>query len=89
MPAVVKLMRSICYPTGEPVPIVYYSNTRVNATAASTSSAEAALPTGFRVIEIRATDFIWLRFGNTGMGSAAADSNSVLFAGGEKVFQCH
>lgn len=64
--------------------VVYGSGARVVATAASTSSAEAALPTGARVIEVRSTGAVWLRFGNTGMDAAAADANSILFPAGEK-----
>lgn len=80
-----KLTKVIHYPNGAPVPVVYGSGTRVNNTAAAASAAEAALPTGAAVIEVRATDAIWLRFGNTGMAAASAASTSILFVGGEKV----
>lgn len=80
-----KLTKVIHYPNGSPVPVVYGSGTRVNNTAAAASAAEAALPTGAAVIEVRATDAIWLRFGNTGMAAASAASTSILFVGGEKV----
>jgi len=80
-----RLSRSVQFPNKESVQTVFGSGSRVNATAASTSTSEAALPTGSKVVEVRATDAIWLRFGNTGMGAAAADANSILFIAGEKV----
>lgn len=80
-----KLTRAVRFPDGSNVPIVYGTGTRVNNTAAATSAAEAALPAGAAVIEVRATDAIWLRFGNTGMAAASAANTSILFVGGEKV----
>lgn len=71
------------YPGGGPVPIVIGSTTRVNATAGAASTSEAAVPTGGRIMIVRAVDNIWIRFGATGMGAAAADANSILFTAGE------
>lgn len=65
--------------------MVYGSGSRVNATASAGGTAETALPTGSRLIELRATDAIAIRFGNTGMGAAAVDADSILFPAGEKV----
>lgn len=79
-----KVTRSIRFPGGDPVQVVYGSGTRAVATAASASSSEVALPTGARLVEVRATGSVWLRFGNTGMSAAAADVDSILFPAGEK-----
>lgn len=85
MPNPLRLSRKVAYNDGDAVPIVVGNGTRVNATAAVASTAEAALPTGATgsVVIVRATDAIWIRFGTTGMGAAAADANSILFLGGE------
>jgi hypothetical protein len=56
---------------------------RVNATAAVTSTTEAALPAGAQLIMCRATGPMAIRFGNAGMGAAAVDLDSVLFPSGE------
>jgi hypothetical protein len=81
------LTRAIKFPTGETAQVIAASGTRVNATAGETSTAEAAVPAGSRVLIIRATDAIWIRFGATGMSAAAADANSILFLGGEAIYQ--
>lgn len=83
----IKLSRGVEFPGGTPVQIVHGTATRVNNTAAAASAAEAALPAGSLVLIVRCTDFIWLRFGTTGMGAAAADANSILVPGGEGVIQ--
>lgn len=80
-----RISREVLFPSKVPAQVVFGSGSRVNATAGAASTAEAALPTGARVIEVRATDAIWIRFGNTGMSAAAADANSILFPAGEKV----
>jgi len=85
MPNPVKLSRQISFPDGSPVPVVMGTGTRVNATAASSSTSEAAIPAGGLVMFVRSTDFFWLRFGTTGMGAAAADANSILVPGGEGI----
>lgn len=59
---------------GEPLPIYEGTGTRVNATATATATAAAGLPgTGTKLVEIRATDAIWIKFGT---GSVAADTTS-------------
>lgn len=80
-----RISRSVQFPGGETCQIVYGSGSRVNATADAAGTAEAALPAGAKLIELRATDSIAIRFGNTGMGAAAIDANSILFPAGEKV----
>lgn len=71
------------FPGGVPIQIVQGTGTRVNTTATSSSTSEAAVPAGGNILLIRATDSIWIRFGATGMGAAAADANSILFISGE------
>lgn len=85
MPNPEKLSRSLQFPDGRPVQIAYGSGSRVNTSATVASTAEVALPSGSRVIELRATESIAIRFGNTGMGAAAVDADSVLFPAGEKL----
>lgn len=80
-----KLTRAVRYPDGTPVPLVYLSGSRVNLTASSTSTSATALPTGAAVVAIRATGDVWLRFGDSGIGAAAADANSMLFVAGELI----
>lgn len=69
---------------GQPIPIYSADGNRVNISAPATgsSSAEATLPSGKRLVEIRVTDATWIRFGKTGMSAAAADANSVLWTAG-------
>lgn len=85
MPNPLRLSRKVSYNDGDAVPIVIGTGTRVNATAGVASTSEAALPSGAAgsVVIVRATDAIWIRFGATGVGAAAADANSILFLGGE------
>ena len=69
---------------GQTFQIMPLSGVRINATAAVASTTEAALPTGTeRLVMVRATDAIAIRFGATGMGAAAVDLNSILFPAGE------
>lgn len=75
------------FPNGEAVQMLSVSGSRVNATAATASTAEAALPTGARLILLRATGPVAIRFGQTGMGAAAVDANSILFPAGEAPLQ--
>ncbi len=77
----------VAFPGGDAAQFMNGTGTRVNATATSTSTTEAAVPTGGRVLIITATDAIWIRFGATGMGAAAADANSILFMGGTAPYQ--
>lgn len=71
------------YPGGSPIQFLNGTGTRVVATAGATSTAQAAIPTGGNILLIRAVDAIWIRFGATGVGAAAADANSILFVAGE------
>lgn len=71
------------FPGGDTVQMLPLSGLRVNATAASTSTAEAAVPAGAALLMVRATGPMAIRFGNTGMGAAAVDANSILFPAGE------
>lgn len=71
------------FPNGDAAQMLPLTGVRVNATAGSSSTAEAALPTGARLVVIRATGPIAIRFGNTGMSAAAIDANSILFPAGE------
>lgn len=71
-------------PSGYPVGVTIPTGTRVVATATAASTVEAAMPANAYYIEIRAVESIWIRFGDTGMGAAAADANSILFTPGEK-----
>lgn len=79
------LGRELRYPKGSVVPTVYLSGNRNTVTATSVSTAETALPAGSVAIIIRALEGVWIRFGNTGLGAATADDNSVLFPAGESV----
>ncbi len=71
-------------------PLVRYTGRRVNATVGSTTSAATELPLAAAgkspaVIELRLTDSIYIRFGHSDMGAAAADTNSSLVVAGEKI----
>ena len=77
--------RTVEFPNGHPLQAAYGSGGRVTVTASDTSTAEAALPTGSRVLFVRASDSVWIRFGNTGMGVASAADTSILFPAGEAV----
>ena len=78
-----KIGGSYKFPTGDAVQMLPLSGVRVNATAAVASTAEAAVPSGARLVMVRATGPIAIRFGATGMGAAAVDANSILFPAGE------
>lgn len=71
------------FPNGEAVQMLPLSGLRVNATAGVASTAEAAVPAGGALLMVRATGPIAIRFGNTGVGAAAVDANSILFPSGE------
>jgi hypothetical protein len=71
------------FPGGSPVDMVIGTGTRVVATAGSTSTTAAAVPAGGAVLIIRATEPAWIRFGDSGVGAAAADANSILLFAGE------
>lgn len=57
--------------------------TRVNATATTASTAEAAIPAGGAagVMLLRASAAFSIRFGITGMSAAANDNTSILVPG--------
>lgn len=78
-----KLAMGLRFMGGDSVQMLQGTGTRVNATAASSSTAEAVVPAGGEVLIIRATDVVAIRFGATGVGAAAVDANSILFLGGE------
>jgi hypothetical protein len=67
---------------GDALPILQPTGTRLNQTAAVASTAATALPAHGGVLRITATDYVWVRFGASGVGAAAADANSMLFAPG-------
>ena len=71
------------FPTGEALPLVFYTGDRVTITAGVASSAEAALPGS--LVVVRATHDMWIRFGQTGLGAAAAGDDSMLFPAGVEV----
>lgn len=69
---------------GDSAQLLPLTGTRVNATAGSASTSEAALPAGHAgLFMVRATGPMAIRFGTTGMGAAAVDANSLLFPAGE------
>lgn len=80
----ITITTSVADGAGEPIPVYSTDGNRVNISAPATgsSSAEATLPSGKRMVEIRVTDATWIRFGKTGMSAAAADANSVLWTAG-------
>jgi hypothetical protein len=68
--------------TGQATPIYEGTGTRVNSTATLAATAAAALPgTGTNVVEIRATDAIWIKFGIAGV-TADTTSASILWTPG-------
>ncbi len=71
------------FPGGDAAQFMVPTGTRVVAVAGAASTAQAAIPAGGNILMIRATDAVWIRFGATGVGAAAADANSILFIGGE------
>ena len=74
--------RAFRWPNGDPVPALYLTGERVTLTAGNVSSSATALPTGTPFIVVRSTDAAWIRFGNAGVGDAAAADHSVLFPPG-------
>jgi len=70
------------FKNGDAVPALLLSGARLTLTATDVSTVEAALPVRSALIIVRATENIWLRFGNTGMDAAAADDDSILFLSG-------
>jgi hypothetical protein len=81
----IKLGRVVQFPTGEAAQIPFLSGSRINLAVSSTSTTATALPAGAKVVVVRATEAVWLRFGASGVAAAAADANSILFLAGESV----
>lgn len=85
MPRELRIAPAAAFHSDKSAPLVRYSGSRVNATVTSSSSAATALPAGSKVIELRITDAVYIRFGDSGVGAAAADANSILVPAGEKL----
>lgn len=68
---------------------LFGTGTRVNATATTASTAEAAVPTAGALTLVRvAAPGVSIRFGATGMGAAANDANSIMLpAAGDYLIQ--
>jgi hypothetical protein len=80
-----RIAAAAAFVSDKSAPLVKYTGRRVNQTVGSSSSAATALPAGAKIVELRLTDAIYLRFGDTSVGVAAADVNSDLVVGGEKL----
>jgi hypothetical protein len=73
---------------GTPLQVVRWSGNRVGVASGVSGSTEELLPAGAQLIEITATENIYIRFGNTGMPVASttiADDGSRLFLAGVQV----
>jgi hypothetical protein len=81
----IRLAAAAAFTSDASAPMVRYTGARVNATVSNTSTVAAEIPAGSTVVEIRITDAVYLRFGDSDMGAAAADTNSILVPAGEKV----
>ena len=68
---------------GRAIPVPRTSQSRVNLTAGS-SSSNAALPSGYKLVFVRCTDHVWINWG-TGAVTASAASTSQLHPAGESV----
>ncbi len=82
----VKAGYAVASPVAHPLQIPFYTGSRTNHSGGAASSSAEAIPAGAKIIEVRATQPVWLRFGTALVGAAAADANSMYFAAGEKVF---
>jgi hypothetical protein len=70
---------------GAPLQVPVGSGNRTNLTA-GVASSNAALPTGTsRFVIVRASDYIWLNFGTSGVTASAANT-SILCPPGEGVY---
>ena len=69
---------------GVPLQVVRWSGTRVQVTAGATGSSEQALPST-SLIEITATENMFIAFGNTGMSVATVADTSHYFLAGVQV----
>lgn len=81
----IRLAAAAAFNSDVSAPMVRYTGARVNSTVSSSSTAATELPAGSTVIELRITDAVYLRFGDSDVGAAAADTNSILVPAGEKV----
>lgn len=81
----IRLKAAAAFTSELSAPLVRYSGVRKNATATSGGTSAAELPAGARVIEVRVTDSVYIRFGDSDVGAAAADTNSILLVAGEKI----
>lgn len=66
---------------GQSLPIYEGTGTRVNLTATSSASVATGVPGGAKVVEVRATDAIWIKFGDNTV-AAAANAASILWTAG-------
>lgn len=79
-----KVGTMVRFPNGDAVPAVDLSGNRETIQATSASSAAATIPSGARMLAVRATQSVWIRWGtSSGMDAAAADDNAQLFPAGE------
>jgi hypothetical protein len=82
----IKAGYAVASPVPHPLQIPVYTGSRTNHAGAAASSTAEPIPSGARIIEVRATQPVWLRFGTSSVGAAAADANSMYFAAGVAVF---
>lgn len=75
----------IRFPGGDALQTAYGSGTRATVTASVVSTAAVAVPAGARLLYVRSTGSVWLRFGSSGVAAADASDSSVLFPAGESV----
>lgn len=80
-----KIGTQIAFPGGDALQTAYGSGSRLTVQATAASSSAGVLPSGARLLYVRASGSVWLRFGGAGIGAAAADDNSILFPIGESV----
>ncbi len=80
-----RLIAAANFPSELAAPVVQYEGTPVNATVGANSTLGTQLPPGAKVVELRMTDSIYIRFGHSDVGAAAADTNSELVLAGEKI----
>ena len=89
-----KSAASVKFDTGTAVPMLLGTGNRANIAATGTGTAATAtgLPTGAAItsdntplVIIRATDYMWFRFG-MGAVAATADANSILLPPGEGIY---
>jgi hypothetical protein len=81
----IKAGYAVASPVPHPLQIPVYTGVRTQHAGAAASSLAVEIPTGAKIIEIRATEAVWIRFGTSGVGAAAADENSMLFPAGVSV----